>query len=79
MIAGICGETRQAIREAECARSQDYNAGLLSLAALGEAPVEKLIAHCRAVAATIPIVGFYLQPAVGGHAADCVRADRAGP
>jgi dihydrodipicolinate synthase/N-acetylneuraminate lyase len=27
---------------------------------------EALIAHCRAVAAAIPLVGFYLQPAVGG-------------
>jgi dihydrodipicolinate synthase/N-acetylneuraminate lyase len=27
-----------------------------------------LLAHCRAVARTIPLVGFYLQPAVGGPA-----------
>ena len=26
-----------------------------------------LLAHCRRVAEVIPIVGFYLQPAVGGR------------
>jgi hypothetical protein len=28
---------------------------------------EQLIAHCKAVADVIPVVGFYLQPAVGGR------------
>jgi dihydrodipicolinate synthase/N-acetylneuraminate lyase len=28
---------------------------------------EQLIAHCRAVAEILPLVGFYLQPAVGGR------------
>ena len=27
---------------------------------------DELIAHCEAVAAELPLVGFYLQPAVGG-------------
>jgi dihydrodipicolinate synthase/N-acetylneuraminate lyase len=27
---------------------------------------DEIIAHCRAVAAEFPLVGFYLQPAVGG-------------
>ena len=27
---------------------------------------DEIIAHCTAVAAEIPLVGFYLQPAVGG-------------
>ena len=27
---------------------------------------DDIIAHCKAVAAEIPLVGFYLQPAVGG-------------
>jgi dihydrodipicolinate synthase/N-acetylneuraminate lyase len=30
------------------------------------ASVDELVAHCAAVAAEIPLVGFYLQPAVGG-------------
>ncbi|MBI3119913.1 MAG: dihydrodipicolinate synthase family protein [Candidatus Hydrogenedentes bacterium] len=66
-IGGICGATMQAVREAELLRQYGYHAGLLSLAALKEADNDALIAHCRAVAAVVPLVGFYLQPAVGGR------------
>ncbi len=66
-IAGICGETAQAVAEAEFAAGAGYHAGLLSLAALREASVDQLIDHARTVGAIIPIVGFYLQPAVGGR------------
>jgi dihydrodipicolinate synthase/N-acetylneuraminate lyase len=66
MIAGICGRTAQALQEAEMARGIGYHAGLLSLAALKGAGEDELIAHAQAVATEIPLVGFYLQPAVGG-------------
>jgi dihydrodipicolinate synthase/N-acetylneuraminate lyase len=66
-IGGICGDTRQACREAETLRRIGYDAGLLSLAALSDASNDALIEHCRAVGATLPIIGFYLQPAVGGR------------
>ena len=66
-IGGICGKTQQAAAEAWILRELGYHAGLLSLAAMKEASDEALIAHCREVAAMIPIVGFYLQPAVGGR------------
>lgn len=66
-IAGVCGRRDQAVGEAALARELGYHAGLLSLAALGEANDDELIAHCRAVADVIPLVGFYLQPAVGGR------------
>jgi dihydrodipicolinate synthase/N-acetylneuraminate lyase len=65
-IAGICGATAQAVAEAEFAAATGYHAGLLSLAALREASVDQWIDHARAVGAIIPIIGFYLQPAVGG-------------
>ena len=65
-IGGICGATPQAIREATLLSDLRYHAGLLSLAALKDATDAELLAHCRAVAQIIPIVGFYLQPAVGG-------------
>jgi dihydrodipicolinate synthase/N-acetylneuraminate lyase len=39
---------------------------MLSLAPMKGASVDELVAHCAAVAAEIPLVGFYLQPAVGG-------------
>jgi len=66
-IAGVCGGRDQAVREAELARSLRYDAGLVSLAALRDASEDELIDHCRAVASIIPVVGFYLQPAVGGR------------
>lgn len=66
-IAGVCGTTDQALREAAFAREVGYDAGLLSLAALRDATTNQLIEHCRAVAEAIPLFGFYLQPAVGGR------------
>jgi hypothetical protein len=66
-VAGVCGNTRQAVQEAELASGLGYHAGLLSLAALKNATNDQLIEHCRAVAQVMPLVGFYLQPAVGGR------------
>ena len=66
-MAGICGATAAAVAEAETARGLGYHAGLLSTGALAGASDAALIEHCRAVAATIPLFGFYLQPAVGGR------------
>jgi hypothetical protein len=66
MIAGLTGRTDQAVREAELASGLGYHAGLLSLAAMKGASEDELIAHAETVARAIPLVGFYLQPAVGG-------------
>lgn len=66
-IAGACGDTAQACAEAAMARALGYHAVLLSLGALQEADDDSLMDHCRAVAAELPIVGFYLQPAAGGR------------
>ncbi len=66
-IGGICGDTRQAVEEAAFILDTGYDIGLVSLAAFAEAGVDALIEHCRAVAGVIPIMGFYLQPAVGGR------------
>lgn len=66
MIAGLAGATAQAVGEARTSVSIGYHAGLLSLAAMKGSSDDELIAHCEAVAAEIPLVGFYLQPAVGG-------------
>lgn len=67
LVAGLCGPTAQALAEARLARGLGYHAGLLSLAALSDRSEDELIAHCQAVAAELPLVGFYLQPAVGGR------------
>ena len=66
-IGGICGVTDQALREADLLVRHGYHAGLLSLAALEDSDDAALIAHCEAIAARIPLVGFYLQPSVGGR------------
>ena len=66
-IAGVVGKTVQALSEARLAAEIGYQAGLLSLAAMKEAGDDQLIEHCRAIAEIIPLVGFYLQPAVGGR------------
>lgn len=66
-IAGICGRTWQALREAELAASLGYHAALISPSSWKVAPDAEFIAHCRAIAEIMPIVGFYLQPAVGGR------------
>ena len=65
-VAGVCGQTAQAVAEATLARDKGFHAGLLSLAAMRDASLSGLLDHCRAVADVIPVFGFYLQPAVGG-------------
>jgi dihydrodipicolinate synthase/N-acetylneuraminate lyase len=66
-VAGVCGRTRQALKEAATATASGYHAGLLSLAAFAGDTDETVLEHCRAIAEAIPIIGFYLQPAVGGR------------
>lgn len=66
LIAGLSGSTAQAKSEAAVARANGYHAGMLSLAAMKGSSEDELVAHCAAVAAEIPLVGFYLQTAVGG-------------
>ena len=66
-IGGICGMTPQAAGEAALLGELGYHAALLSLGAMREASEDEMIAHCRAVAEIIPVVGFYLQPSVGGR------------
>ncbi len=67
LIAGLCGDTRQACREAALARSKGYHVGLLALRAGGNATVPELIEHAKTVAREIPLMGFYLQEKVGGR------------
>jgi dihydrodipicolinate synthase/N-acetylneuraminate lyase len=66
MTAGLAGRTDQAIREAEVARDLGYHAGLVSLAAMKGASEDELITHAETIARLFPLIGFYLQPAVGG-------------
>ncbi len=66
-VGGICGLTPQAIAEAQFLVDNRFDCGLLSLSALSLASEKELVAHCRHVAEVLPLIGFYLQPAVGGR------------
>ena len=66
-IGGVCGSTKQALSEADLLARLKYHAALLSLAALRQATDDELIDHCQRVSERIPVVGFYLQPSVGGR------------
>ena len=66
-VGGVCGRTEQAVREAEFEGSCGYDAVLLSMAAFKNDSIESMITHCREVAKVMPLIGFYLQPSVGGR------------
>ncbi len=66
-VGGVCGDTAQAEHEAGLLRDLGYHAGLLSLAAMAQASDDELVAHCERVAEILPVIGFYLQPSVGGR------------
>jgi dihydrodipicolinate synthase/N-acetylneuraminate lyase len=66
LVAGVAGNTTEAIAEARTARALGYHAVLVSLARLAGAAEDELVAHCTALAGEMPLLGFYLQPAVGG-------------
>lgn len=65
-VSGACGKTPQAIAEAEFAVQNGYHAALLSLTALKDAGYSAMLNHCVKVAEVAPLIGFYLQSAVGG-------------
>ncbi len=69
-IAGVIGKTEQALSEARLALDKGFHAVLLGVAAFGDASNEEILRHCKAVAEVIPVIGFYLQPAVGGRRLD---------
>lgn len=66
-VAGICGPTEQALKEAELAVKYDYHLGLVSMGGLSTYSELELIKRIEAVSKIIPVFGFYLQPAVGGR------------
>ena len=66
-VAGVCDDTQNAVREAELAKQYGYDAVLLSPGGLNHRSEEELIERTKAVAAVMPIIGFYLQQSVGGR------------
>lgn len=66
-VAGIVGDTAQAVQEAGTAQDLGYHAGLLGLGAMADVDEDALIDHCREVAGVLPVFGFYLQADIGGR------------
>ncbi len=66
-VAGVCGLTEQAVKEANVAVKYGYDLGLVSMAAFKEQSESEIIAHIKTVAEIIPVFGFYLQAAIGGR------------
>lgn len=66
-IAGVCGLTEQAVQEAKLAASLGYDAVLLSPGGLNDRTEDYLLERTAAVAEILPVIGFYLQKAVGGR------------
>lgn len=66
-IAGVIGDTDQAVKEACLASELGYDLVLISLGALKGKTNKYLIKHLSLVSEVLPIMGFYLQPAVGGR------------
>jgi dihydrodipicolinate synthase/N-acetylneuraminate lyase len=70
-VAGAAGDVRQAVAEAELAASLGYDAVLLAprvpgLTGSREEVERVLLDRARAVGEVLPVIGFYLQEAIGG-------------
>ncbi len=66
-VAGVCGPIEQAVKEATLAKDYGYDAVLLSPGGLNHMSEDYMIERTKAVAEIMPVIGFYLQTAVGGR------------
>ena len=66
-ITGVCGKTEQAVSEARFACEANTDAVLLSPGGLLDLDESEMIKRTEIVADIMPVIGFYLQPAVGGR------------
>lgn len=65
-VAGVSGNTEQAINDAKICAELGYDIVLVSTNGLGNWSEKALLERTRKIAEVIPVFGFYLQPAVGG-------------
>jgi dihydrodipicolinate synthase/N-acetylneuraminate lyase len=66
-VAGICGPTEQALEETRIALELGYDAALLSMGGLTGCSEQDILKRTEQVAQQMPVIGFYLQPSVGGR------------
>ncbi|WP_422083471.1 dihydrodipicolinate synthase family protein [Ulvibacterium sp.] len=66
-VAGVSGDTTQAVRETAICEELGYDIVLVSTNGLGSFTEEALLERTRKIAEIMPVFGFYLQPAVGGR------------
>lgn len=66
LVAGLVGDTAQAVRGAEIARDLGYHAALMSPWGMTERSEKSLLERAAAVGEVLPTIGFYLQDSVGG-------------
>lgn len=66
-VAGVSGDTSQAVKEAKTAADLGYDIVLLSQNGLGDWTESQLLDRAQKVGEVMPLFGFYLQPAVGGR------------
>ncbi|MCC2593858.1 dihydrodipicolinate synthase family protein [Tessaracoccus sp. OS52] len=67
LVAGVCGDTEQAVAEAELAASLGYGSVLLSPYKVTASTHADLLDRARRVADVLPVLGFYMQESVGGE------------
>lgn len=67
LVAGVTGDTATATRTAALAAELGYDFALLSSYGCGGLEEQELLERARAVSEILPVIGFYLQPAVGGQ------------
>ncbi|MDN5900654.1 MAG: dihydrodipicolinate synthase family protein [Brachybacterium sp.] len=66
LIAGLVGDTAQAVHEAEVARDLGFHAALMSPWGMTDRGEPQLLERAAAVGEVLPTIGFYLQDSVGG-------------
>ncbi|MGP1990465.1 dihydrodipicolinate synthase family protein [Zobellia laminariae] len=66
-VAGVSGNTEQAVNEAKICAELGYDIVLVSTNGLGDWSEEALLERAAKISEIIPVFGFYLQPAVGGR------------
>ena len=70
MVAGVVGPTAQALREAELAARSATTRRCSAWPRCATPTTRRCSSTAGASPSVIPVVGFYLQPAVGGRVLD---------